>query len=85
MKEKERCFAYQNKKTWEYLKIDRSFNIYSEKYYYRWEAYSSFHRSVIYSARNIIEEDFSRLTLKDREDWQLMEVEIEYNISVSKI
>jgi len=81
---KEICFAYRNTKTWEYLKIDRSFNIYSEKYEYRWEAYSSFHRSVIYSARNIIEEDFSRLTLKDREDWHLMEVEIEYNISVSK-
>ena len=80
---KERCFAYQNKKTWEWLKmkIDRSFSIYSEKYEYRWEAYSSFHRSVIYSARNIIVEDFSRLTLKDREDWQLMEVEIEYTFA----
>jgi len=81
---KERCFAYRNTKTWEYLKIDRSFNIYSEKYEYRWEAYSSFHRSVMYSARNIIEEDFSKTKLENREDWQLMEVEIEYNISVSK-
>jgi len=80
---KEKCFAYRNTKTWEYLKIDRSF-IYSEKYEYRWEAYSSFHRSVIYSARNLIEEDFSKTKLENREDWQLMEVEIEYNFTVAK-
>jgi hypothetical protein len=80
----ERCFAYQNTKTQEWLKIDRCFNIYSERYDYSWEAYSSFHRSVIYSARNIIEEDFFRLKLKDREDWQLMKIEIEYNIFVAE-
>jgi hypothetical protein len=81
---KERCFAYKNKKTQEWLKIDRSFNIYCERYEYRWEAYDSFHRSVIYYARNIIEEDFSRIKLEDREDWQLMEVEIEYNFTRAK-
>ncbi len=82
---KERCFAYQNTKTWEWLKIDRSFNIYCEWYEYRWEAYDSFDRSVIYSARNIIEEDFSRLKLKDREDWQLMKVEIEYSFNGAEV
>jgi len=74
---KEKCFAYQNKKTQEWLKLYPSWN-------YVFEFYAYFDKSVMYSARNIIEEDFYRAKLEDREDWQLMEVEIEYNISVSK-
>ena len=78
---KERCFAYQNKKTQEWLKINCYFNFYSEEYEYDYEVYDSFDRSVMYSARNIIEEDFSRTKLENREDWELIEVEIEYNFT----
>lgn len=80
---KEACFAYINNKNLKWLKIFRHFNIYSERYDYRHEAFDSFDRSVLYSARNIIEEDFSRLALEDREDWQLMKVDIEYNFERS--
>ena len=78
---KERCFAYQNKKTQEWLKIQPQFKVYSEGYGYGYEAYDSFDRSVMYSARNIIEEDFSKTKVENREDWELMEVEIEYNFN----
>ena len=75
---KERCFAYQNKKTQEWLKIKLQVRVPRE---YRHEVYDSFDRSVMYSARNIIEEDFSRTKLENREDWELIEVEIEYNFT----
>ena len=82
---KEKCFAYQNKKTQEWLKIFRSFDSTVEEYVLFGEAYEDFDRSVIYSARNIIEEDFSRVILEDREDWQLMGVEIEYKFNKAEI
>ena len=78
---KERCFAYQNKKTQEWLKLERCFNFYSKEYEYAYEVYDSFDRSVMYSARNIIEEDFSKTKLETREDWELIAVEIEYNFN----
>jgi hypothetical protein len=81
---KEVCFTYRNKKHWGWLKIERHFNIYSESYDYRHEAYDSFHRSVLYSARNIIEKDFSKIKLEDREDWELMQVDIAYNYTAAK-
>jgi len=81
---KEKCFAYQNTKTWEWLKINPSIKIYYEGYGYGYSIYDAFDKSVLYCVRNIIEEDFSKTKLENREDWQLMEVEIEYNISVSK-
>ena len=58
--------------------MERHFNIYREGYAYRHEAYDSFDRSVMYSARNIIEEDFAKTKVENREDWVLIEVEIEY-------
>lgn len=57
---KERCFAYQNKKTHEWLQIQPQFKVYSEGYGYGSEVYDSFDRSVMYSSRNIIEEDFAK-------------------------
>ena len=81
---KERCFAYQNKNTQGWLKIKRYFNIYREEYDYSHEVYDSFDRSVMYSARNIIEEDFSKTKLDNREDWELIEVEIEYTFTRTK-
>lgn len=78
---KERCFAYQNKKTQEWLKMERYFNFYSEATQYDYEVYASFDRSVMYSARNIIEEDFSKTKVENREDWELIEVEIQYNFA----
>jgi hypothetical protein len=81
---KERCFAYQNKKTQEWLKINLLNQVYCEGYEYGYETYNSFDRSVMYSARNIIEEDFSRTKLKNKENWHLMEVEIEYNFTKAK-
>jgi hypothetical protein len=75
---KEKCFAYQNKKTQEWLKIYPYWNGVFEFYDY-------FDKSVLYSARNIIEEDFSRIKLEDREDWQLMGVEIEYKFNKAEI
>ena len=82
---KEKRFAYQNKKTQEWLKIERHFNIYSEEYDYRHEVYDSFYRSVMYSARNIIEEDFSKTKVENREDWVLIEVEIEYTFTKAAV
>lgn len=76
---KEKCFAYQNKKTQEWLKIECNWNYTNPDYQYTHEVYDTFDRSVMYSARNIIEEDFYRVKLENREDWQLMQVEIEYN------
>jgi len=76
---KEKCFAYQNKKTQEWLEINPSIKIYYEGYGYGYSIYDAFDKSVLYCARNIIEEDFSKTKLENREDWQLMEVEIEYN------
>jgi hypothetical protein len=81
---KERCFAYQNKKTLEWLKIEINWHYTNQDYEYKLESYDSFDRSVVYSARNIIEEDFSRVKLENREDWQLMEVEIEYNFTEAR-
>ena len=78
---KERCFAYQNKKTQEWLKIQPQFIVYIKGYGYGYEVYDSFDRYVMYSARNIIEEDFSKIKLKNREDWELIEVEIEYTFA----
>lgn len=78
---KERRFAYQNKKTHEWLKIQPQFKIYSEGYGYACGVYDSFDRSVMYAARNIIEEDFSKTKVKNREDWVLIEVEIEYTFT----
>ena len=68
---KERCFAYQNKKTHEWLRLYPSWN-------YVFDIYDYFDKSVLYCARNIIEEDFSKIKLENREDWVLIEVEIEY-------
>jgi hypothetical protein len=83
---KERCFAYQNKKTHEWLKIQLQFKVYSEGYGYGYgcEVYDSFDRSVMYSARNIIEEDFAKTKVEKREDWVLIEVEIEYTFTRAK-
>ena len=82
---KERCFAYQNKKTQEWLKIYSRCYFHPHKHVIEAvERFDTFDKSVIYSARNIIEEDFSRVKLEDREDWQLMNIEIEYTISVAK-
>ena len=39
----------------------------------------------MYSARNIIEEDFSRTKLENREDWELIEVEIEYTFAKAAV
>jgi hypothetical protein len=75
---KEKCFAYQNKKTLEWLKIYTYWNGV-------FEFCDSFDKSVLYSARNIIEEDFYRIKLEDREDWQLMKVEIEYKFNKAEI
>lgn len=82
---KERRFAYQNKKTQEWLKIQPQFKVYSEGYGYGCEVYDSFYRSVMYSARNIIEEDFSKTKVENREDWVLIEVEIEYTFTKAVI
>jgi len=81
---KEKCFAYQNKKTLRWLKINPGIKIYYEGYGYGYSVYDSFDECVMYCVRNIIEEDFSKTKLENREDWQLMEVEIEYNFTVAK-
>lgn len=78
---KEKCFAYQNKKTQKWLKIQPQFKVYNVGYGYGYEACESFDRSVMYSARNIIEEDFSKTKVENREDWELIEVEIEYTFT----
>jgi hypothetical protein len=82
---KEKCFAYQNKKTQEWLKIYSRYYFHPHKHVIEAvERFDTFDRSVIYSARNIIEEDFSKAKLEDREDWRLIEVEIEYNFTRAK-
>jgi hypothetical protein len=83
---KEKCFAYQNTKTCEWLKITRYREGYGygyPVYEYEHKVFDSFDRSVMYSARNIIEEDFSSTKLKNKENWHLMEVEIKYNFTAA--
>ena len=82
---KEKCFAYWNKNTHKWLKIRRQFNVYREGYDYRHETYDSFDKSVMYSARNIIEEDFAKTKVENREDWVLIEVEIEYTFAKAAV
>jgi len=81
---KEKYTAYQNKKTHRWLIFNPSIKIYYERYGYGHSLYDAFDKSVLYCVRNIIEEDFSKTKLENREDWQLMEVEIEYNFTVAK-
>lgn len=82
---REKCFAYQNIKTRHWLKIERHFNIYSEKYDCRHSIWFVFDRSLMYSARNIIEEYFSRIKLEDKEYWQLMEIDVKYSCQEAEI
>jgi len=82
---KEKCFAYQNKKTHRWLKINRCLKVYHEGYGYGYSLYDLFDECVMYCNRNIIEEDFSKTKVEDREDWQLMEVEIEYNFNSATV
>jgi hypothetical protein len=80
---KETCFAYQNKKTLSWLKINRCLKVYREGYGYGYSVYDSFDECVMYCNRGTIEEDFSKTKVENSKDWQLMEVEIEYSFTAA--
>lgn len=75
---KEKCFAYINKKNLKWLKVKKHFNIYSEKFDYSHTFYDTFNKDVLYSNKNDIKEHFAVIKLNNKEEWQLMEISVDY-------